>query len=454
MANKITYNIIRNYINSKDTGNGCELLTSQDNFNTVKANKPNRNVKLKIKCKCGEFFYTDFHHFKYRDKNKCNNCSNHIVRTYNDIKLFIEKESTCKLLSNQQDYKNNKSPLNLLCNCGNEFITNFTSFKDKNKKQCNECGREMQIKNATKTSDKFNQEVYELVKNEYTILNGYINADTKVTIRHNCDKCNHHEWNILPNNFLAGQRCPKCAKNARKTTKEFAEEVKMITNGEYSLISEYKNSKTDVKLRHNCSKCNNYEYYVSSSNFYHGDRCPKCGGKLKKTTEIFKQEVYNLVKDEYIVLGEYKTAKTKLLVKHNECNHEYNVSPDNFLRGKRCPFCNNSKGEKAIDNILAKNSIIYSREYIFDGLNGILGNPLRYDFAIFDNKEKTILKLLIEYDGEFHYKKYYDEQNFESQQIHDNLKNDYCKQNNIDLLRIPYWEFDNIENILKNKLGL
>ena len=32
------------------------------------------------------------------------------------------------------------------------------------------------------------------------------------------------------------------------------------------------------------------------------------------------------------------------------------------------------------------------------------------------------------------------------------LKNEYCKNNDIELLRIPYYEFDNIENILENRL--
>lgn len=456
MGNIITYEDIYNYINSKENGNGCKLLTTQENFQKTKDIDNERNIKIKLEilCKCGERFYTDFHHFKYRGKDKCNNCSNHKVRTYSDVKLFIEENSNCKLLSEPQDYKNINSNLKLLCNCGDTFVTDFTSFKNKNKRQCNKCGREIQIQKGTKTTNEFKQEIYNLVEDEYEILNEYKNAKEKILIRHNCNKCNNHEWNVLPNNFLSGQRCPKCSSNYQKTTKEFADEVDTVTKGEYSLISEYKNSKTNVKLRHNSSICNNYEYYVSSSNFYHGDRCPKCAGNSQKTTDIFKQEVYDLVKDEYTVLGEYKTAKTKLLIKHNECKHAYSVTPDNFLRNRRCPFCNNSKGEKAIDNLLAKNNIIYSREYTFDDLIGIGGNPLRYDFALFEDKEKTILKLLIEYDGEFHYKKYYDDQNFETQKIHDNLKNEYCKEKNIKLLRIPYWKFDNIEEILNDKLSL
>ena len=32
---------------------------------------------------------------------------------------------------------------------------------------------------------------------------------------------------------------------------------------------------------------------------------------------------------------------------------------------------------------------------------------------------------------------------------HDNIKNEYCKNKNIDLLRIPYYNYRTIENILE-----
>ena len=39
-------------------------------------------------------------------------------------------------------------------------------------------------------------------------------------------------------------------------------------------------------------------------------------------------------------------------------------------------------------------------------------------------------------------------ENFEINKIRDNIKNEYCKENNINLLRIPYTKFENIENII------
>ena len=79
---------------------------------------------------------------------------------------------------------------------------------------------------------------------------------------------------------------------------------------------------------------------------------------------------------------------------------------------------------------------------------GLGGGLLRYDIPVFWDNKHTNLRLLVEYDGEFHFNKYYEEQNYEKQQIHDKMKDEYCIRNNIILVRIPYLEFDNIEEIL------
>ena len=43
-----------------------------------------------------------------------------------------------------------------------------------------------------------------------------------------------------------------------------------------------------------------------------------------------------------------------------------------------------------------------------------------------------------------------DEKSFDRTKLHDDYKNKYCKNNNIPLIRIPYYEFENIESILNN----
>ena len=63
--------------------------------------------------------------------------------------------------------------------------------------------------------------------------------------------------------------------------------------------------------------------------------------------------------------------------------------------------------------------------------------------------------LCIEYDGEQHFDikhSFRDEDSFWNTVLHDAIKNSFCEDNNITLLRIPFWEFDNIEDIIKNKI--
>ena len=70
------------------------------------------------------------------------------------------------------------------------------------------------------------------------------------------------------------------------------------------------------------------------------------------------------------------------------------------------------------------------------------------------NPDKSI-NCLVEYDGEQHFQNrefFGGEEAFKKRQHNDQIKNQYCKDNNIKLIRIPYWDFDNIEDILNEEL--
>ena len=70
---------------------------------------------------------------------------------------------------------------------------------------------------------------------------------------------------------------------------------------------------------------------------------------------------------------------------------------------------------------------------------------LSYDFYL------PKYNLLIEYQGEFHDGSAgkYSRINIKKQQEHDRRKKQYAKDNNIKLLEIWYWDYDNIEKILE-----
>ena len=63
--------------------------------------------------------------------------------------------------------------------------------------------------------------------------------------------------------------------------------------------------------------------------------------------------------------------------------------------------------------------------------------------------------MCVEYDGQQHFDEIhaYSKENFQQTKINDEIKTNYCKENNILLLRISYWEFNDIEKILENTLA-
>jgi hypothetical protein len=130
--------------------------------------------------------------------------------------------------------------------------------------------------------------------------------------------------------------------------------------------------------------------------------------------------------------------------KCSKCSHLILSTPIkrlNALKGVSdeciiCPYCNMSKGAKRIYKFLIKYKMFFRTEYTFDDLKGLGGNKLRFDFAVFNNDK---LISLIEFDGGFH-----DEdlnpnpEKYKILSTHDKLKDDYCNDNNLPLLRIHH----------------
>lgn len=104
--------------------------------------------------------------------------------------------------------------------------------------------------------------------------------------------------------------------------------------------------------------------------------------------------------------------------------------------------CIQSKGEAKIKQILEKNNIPYISQFsisscIFPDTN----YPARFDFYVNN-------QYIIEYDGNVHYYSngygWNNEDNLTKVKNHDIIKNEWCKNNNIPLIRIPYTIYDNL----------
>ena len=176
------------------------------------------------------------------------------------------------------------------------------------------------------------------------------------------------------------------------------------------------------------------------------------------THEEFMEKFYekNENAENIDILGEYKGSKIKIKCKCEIDGYEWEIRPNDLLKGIGCPKCNISKGEKRVAQYLDNLDIeyIYNKCY-FNDLVGTGGGPLRPDFII------PSLKIWIEYEGIQHFEptdfsgnmsEEEVQEQFKQTQQNNQKKNQYAKDNNWTLIRIPYWDYDNIEQILDSYL--
>jgi hypothetical protein len=104
--------------------------------------------------------------------------------------------------------------------------------------------------------------------------------------------------------------------------------------------------------------------------------------------------------------------------------------------------------------ILNELGLHYKTQYSFDDC--VYKNKLRFDFAVIDDQDN--IKFLIENDGEQHFRPielFGGQEGFEYNQKRDQIKNDYCKKNNITLLRFPYYfNREQIKSEIEKVIGL
>lgn len=393
------------------------------------------------------------------------------------------------------DYIASRLNIRIICPVHGEFLQRANSHLSG--KGCCKC------KNTT--TEEFIAQANLIHRNKYDYsLVEYVNSKSKIKII--CPE--HGEFEQIPNSHLTKHGCHRCASPLRKE-EDFINLCKIKHNNkyDYSLV-EYRGNRVNIKiicpehgvfeqipdshLRRGCEclKCSgknkpSTEEFIAKAKLVHGDKynyslvkyirstskikiicpdhgifeqkavahlnstgCPKCKGH-NKTTEEFIAQAKLIHEDKYdysLVVYEKVMGKVEIICpKHGI----FLQTANNHLGGAGCKSCYESKGEKAIKEFLENTSIKYIAQHSFDGCKH--KNKLSFDFFLPNHN------LLIEYDGEQHFKqiKYFGgKKRFQQSQINDNIKNEFAKHNNINLLRIKFDEFNNINNILTNTLQI
>lgn len=232
-------------------------------------------------------------------------------------------------------------------------------------------------------------------------------------------------------------------KNIENKTKDFIEKSILVHGDKYDYsLTTVINSKTKVTIicpEHGKFTKLKHQHLV-------GQGCKICSGS-KLNSENFIKKANKIHNNKYdYSLVKYKNAKSKVKIicpEHGVFKQNINT----HLSNKGCPICNSSKGEKMILSILRKNKIFFTTQQTFEALKNPLTNKkLKFDFYL------TNLNCCIEYDGKQHFEPiefFGGVKSFNNRKYRDGLKDSYCEENNIDLIRIPYWELENIEKIIE-----
>lgn len=228
-------------------------------------------------------------------------------------------------------------------------------------------------------------------------------------------------------------------------------------DGKFTLLTEFNSSGVHVR----CNDCQDERSVKPTTIVNMKMGCKVCSGSKSFTTEEVAKKISEISDGEYSLKGDYVNAQTSIDITHNNSicgNYTWRTMYGNFVRqGRRCPECTYvpSVGESRIREFLINLSVHFEEEYRIDECRHKRALP--FDFAVF---REGRLDLLIEFDGKQHFSTergmWGSENDLDDElgsiQLRDGIKNKYCKDNNIRLLRIKYTDIDSIERIIYNTL--
>lgn len=363
--------------------------------------------------------------------------------TYEELsELFLSKNYT--LITPKENYINLSQKVEYLCQKHfDKGIQRITGSKLKSGQGCYYCGRERTIQARTKPFD------YENLKALCDSRNfDFIDAVRENSVIYILFVCrNHPEMGIQRMRKTNMKRDIKGCKYCKGDLPESAvrEKINKISP-HISIVGRYKNISTPVECE--CEK-HNVVWSISPGSLLRGTGCKKCGieklSKLKLTQEEYVDRLMRANPDIEL-LSIYNGVENSVTVKCKKCGYEWESNARSLLiNGTSCRKCSYTyKGEDKVISVLQDLHIPFFQNYKFDDCTDI--RPLPFDFYLPE------YNACIEFDGQQHFEARFGEKNFLKTQEHDAIKNKYCEIHKIELIRIPYWESDNIKQIIKERI--
>jgi very-short-patch-repair endonuclease/Zn finger protein HypA/HybF involved in hydrogenase expression len=284
-----------------------------------------------------------------------------------------------------------------------------------------------------KNTDDFIKKALELNSNKYDYsLVKYIKSSVKVEIK--CNKC-FFIFSQTPNNHISKRhQCPNCNGKMKLTKDKIIEKFTSKWGSdryEYSEFLEYKNRLQKIKIK--CKKC--YDIFEQTINDHFKSGCSNCAGNKKLTNQLLLEKFRNKWGNLYQYdIGNFKNVKSEIRARCKKHGY-FSIKIRHHLRGSGCQKCTLSKGELSIYNILKEMCIDFEQQKKFKSCKN--SRQLSFDFYLPE------YNTIIEYDGIQHYKpikRFGGDKSYNQVLINDSIKNNWCRENGINLIRIKYNE--------------
>lgn len=236
--------------------------------------------------------------------------------------------------------------------------------------------------------------------------------------------------------------CNKCQRNLtiRSQSKSFEEVKNIFKEYGYNILDkEYIKNSTPIR----CEDMNGYRYCISLQNLQKG-RSPRMFS-WKYNFEDCEFNLNNFIKNNNLknkLIEVYRNKKAKFQC---ECGNSFVTDVFRFISGekRRCEQCTKKMSglELKVMEFLTENKINFEYQYSYPDLKN--KKLLPFDFYLTD------YNTCIEVDGDQHFHcafindKERARENLKMVQNNDNKKEQYCIDNNIGLIRIPYWKIKN-----------
>lgn len=366
--------------------------------------------------------------------------------TYEDVLKSFEERNYI-LLTPKEEYKSVTQKLKYICKKHKDKgVLEISYSKLINGRGCTHCGRERTVKARTKP---FNyDEAIELCSN---LDFEFVDIKRENSILYIYFICNKHRelgiQKMRKGNMKRGIKgCQYCKGNLPEwyVKQKIAEEYPYI-----KIVGEYINMSTSTDCY--CEK-HNIRWKTAPQNIFYGHGCIECGKEKVSAWHTMSQEEFESiiakVNPDIEVISEYKGMGYDVTVKCKKCGYIWTLNAASLkLNGTRCKKCSYTyKGEDKIIEVLQSLNCNFIHQYKIDDCRD--KRPLPFDFYLPD------YNMCIEFDGQQHFEPKFGNESFIQTQKHDKIKDEYCKSHNIKLLRIPYWESSDIEQIIKNKLNI